>query len=181
MGKLLSSLGYRETTINDNPNWKDGVYGHPAYDVSISVICAYFAQLSLNAQTIGGMRGGPVATYLRTAKSRPNFTLRINSYVTNVIRNKGQITGVRTNDTSVYTLSPKGRVILSAGSFGTPRILFRSGVGPNDMLQIVKGHATAGPLLPRQSDWIDLPVGYNVMDNPSIKVSAYSNGSLCVF
>ena len=121
------------------------------------------------------MRGGPVATYLRTAKARPNFTLKIYTYVTGVVRNKGQITGVRTNETSIpggiYTLTPKGRVILSAGSFGTSRILFQSGIGPFDMLGLVQAHETAGPLMPPQADWIDLPVGYNVMDNPSINVS----------
>ena len=33
VGKLLSNQGYGETTINGNANWKDHVYGHPAYDV----------------------------------------------------------------------------------------------------------------------------------------------------
>ncbi len=82
---------------------------------------------------------------------------------------------MRTNDSSlgpngIVTLNPKGRVILSAGSFGSARILYRSGIGPTDMISLVQGDATAGPLLPDESDWIDLPVGYNVSDNPSINV-----------
>lgn len=87
--------------------------------------------------------------------------------VLNVVRNGSQILGVKTNDTSlgpngVIPLTPKGRVVLSAGSFGTPRILFRSGIGPSDMISLVQNDATAGPNLPPQADWINLPVGYNV-------------------
>ncbi|KAL0958866.1 hypothetical protein HGRIS_014182 [Hohenbuehelia grisea] len=167
--QLLKPQGYRQVTINDVPNQKDHVYGYSAYNF------------------IGGQRGGPVASYLRTAKARPNFKLLQYTLVTNVIRNGSQILGVQTNDTSVgpngvIPLTPKGRVILSAGSFGSPRILFQSGIGPSDMINIVKADATQGPRLPPQSDWINLPVGYNVQDNPSVNlvfthpsIDAYEN------
>jgi cellobiose dehydrogenase (acceptor) len=38
------------------------------------------------------------------------------------------------------------------------------------MIDIVKNHPDAGSQLPPEGDYIDLPVGYNVMDNPSINV-----------
>lgn len=87
--------------------------------------------------------------------------------VWNVVRTGANITGVQTNDTcvgpsGVIPLKAGGRVILSAGSFGSPRVLFRSGIGPTDMINLVAGDATAGPLLPPQANWINLPVGYNV-------------------
>ncbi|KAG6918085.1 substrate-specific activator of APC-dependent proteolysis [Tephrocybe rancida] len=159
--QLLNYQGYRQLTINDNPDQKDHVYGYSAFDF------------------IGGKRGGPVATYFKTAKARPNFTYRQYAYVQNVVRNGAQITGVKTNDTSlgpngIIPLTTNGRVVLSAGSFGSPRILFRSGIGPTDMINLVAADATAGPNLPPQAQWINLPVGYNlVFTHPS--VDAYEN------
>jgi len=79
-------------------------------------------------------------------------------------------------------LNPHGRVVLSAGTFGTARILFSSGIGPLDQIQIVQSNPTAAPNLPPQSQWLNLSVGYNVADNPSINlvfthpsVDAYDN------
>jgi len=82
---------------------------------------------------------------------------------------------VQTNDTSlgpngVVSIIANGRVILSAGSFGSSRILFMSGIGPMDMLQIVQNNADSAANLPPMAQWINLPVGQNVSDNPSIKV-----------
>ena len=158
--QLLKNQGYSQITINDNPNYKDHVYGYSSFDF------------------LNGQRAGPVATYLQTALARPNFTYKDNVLVSQVVRNGSTITGVRTNDTSlgpngVVPLNPGGRVILSAGSFGTPRILFQSGIGPDDMLQVVQS-STAAANLPAESDWINLPVGMGVSDNPSINVRPYS-------
>ncbi|KAJ3740086.1 cellobiose dehydrogenase [Lentinula detonsa] len=169
VGQLLNGQGYNNITINDNPNFKDHVYGYSAYDF------------------INGKRGGPVATYLQTAQARSNFRMEIYTYVSNVVRNSSTILGVQTNNTAIgpngyVPLNPNGRVILSGGSYGSPRILFLSGIGPSDMLEIVSKDPTYGPQLPPQSDWIDLPVGYNVSDNPSINlvfthpsIDAYDN------
>lgn len=169
VSRLLNAQGYQQATINDSPDSKDHVYGYSAYDF------------------LDGKRAGPVATYFRTARARKNFTYKQYVYVQNVVRNGAQITGVKTNDTSigpdgVIPLTSKGRVILSAGSFGTPRILFRSGIGPRDMITIAQNNAEAGPNVPPSNQWIDLPVGMNVQDNPSINlvfthpsVDAYDN------
>ena len=159
---LLNPSGYTNITLNDSPNWKDFVYGYSSFSF------------------IGGKRAGPIATYYKTAIARKNFTYKDNTSVLHVVRNGSAITGVQTNNLYIgpngfVPLTSKGRVILSAGSFGTPRILFRSGIGPTDMLNIVKNHAEAGPKLVAQKDWINLPVGYNVSDNPSINVRKYGN------
>lgn len=105
-----------------------------------------------------------MATYLRSARARENLTFKQWVYVLNVVREGGQVTGVATNDTSlgpggVVPLTPNGRVILAGGSFGSARVLFRSGIGPEDMLEVVQ---QAGVEVYGQDEWIDLPVGYNV-------------------
>ncbi|KAI0795146.1 hypothetical protein C8Q75DRAFT_530992 [Abortiporus biennis] len=167
--QLLLGQGYSQITINDNPDYKDHAFGYSAFDF------------------IDGKRGGPVASYLRTAKARSNFAYMDYTLVSNVVRNGSQITGVQTNNTQIggngiIPLTPNGRVILSAGSFGSPRILFQSGIGPSDMISLVQADPTAGPRLPPQNQWINLPVGYNASDNPSINlvfthpsIDAYEN------
>lgn len=157
VSQILKPMGYSELTINSNRNFKDHVYGHSAYNF------------------VNGKRAGPVATYLRTAKARSNFKFLQYVYVQSIVRNGATITGVQTNDTTVgpngfIPLTAKGRVILSAGSFGTARLLFTSGIGPADQIQTAQKNPTVGSLVPAQSQWINLPVGYNVQDNPSINL-----------
>ncbi|TFK46998.1 the flavin domain of cellobiose dehydrogenase [Heliocybe sulcata] len=157
VAQLLNTQGYKSITINDEPESKDHVYGYSPFD------------------SLGGLRAGPVATYLQTARKRPNFELKLYTYVTNVVRDNSVITGVQTNDTSlgpdgIIFLNPGGRVVLSAGSFGSPRILFQSGIGPSDMIQLVEENPAAAARLPPPSQYIDLSVGYNVSDNPSINL-----------
>jgi cellobiose dehydrogenase (acceptor) len=157
VSQLLTPQGYSNITINDNPDYKDHVYGYSAYDF------------------LDGKRAGPISTYFKTAIARSNLVYKDYTKVLNVVRNGAQITGVITNNTSigpngVVPLTANGRVILSAGTFGTSRLLFQSGIGPSDMIALVQGDPVAGPLLPPESQWIDLPVGYNVSDNPSINL-----------
>lgn len=167
--QLLKNQGYNQITLNDNPDFKDHAFGYSAFDF------------------VDGKRGGPVASYLRTAKARSNFAYMDYTLVSNVVRNGSQITGVQTNNTliggnGIIPLTPNGRVVLSAGSFGSPRILFQSGIGPSDMLSLVQGNADAAKNLPPSSQFINLPVGMNVQDNPSINlvfthpsIDAYEN------
>jgi cellobiose dehydrogenase (acceptor) len=157
MQQLLKDQGYTQITINSNPNWKDHVYGYPAY--------SFF----------NGKRGGPITTYYESAIKRSNLVYKDNTMALSVVRQGSKITGVQTNDPTlgpngVVPLTSKGRVILSAGAFGTPRILFRSGIGPSDQIALVKANPDGSKYLPDPSDYINLPVGMNVMDNPSINV-----------
>lgn len=186
VGQLLKDQGYTNITINSNPNWKDHVYGYPTYSVRcISSDTRQRLTFSFS-QFIDGKRAGPITTYFASAIKRKNLTYKQYVYVQHVTRNGAQITGVKTNDTSlgpdgVIPLTSKGRVILSGGAFGTARLLFRSGIGPQDMIDIVAAHPEAGPMLPPSSQYINLPVGYNVMDNPSINVSIRLDlGLVCV-
>ncbi|KAG9119204.1 hypothetical protein FRC07_005863, partial [Ceratobasidium sp. 392] len=159
MKSVLDNQSYKQITINDDRNSKDHVYGYPNYYIQ------------------GGKRTGPMDTYLKSAKTRSNFELKIYTKVLSIVRNGAQITGVRTNDTSlgpngiIDLGNDKGRVILAAGAFGTVKLLFQSGIGPSDMLSIAAADPTVSKYMPPASQYIDLPVGMNVKDNPAVPLA----------
>lgn len=139
--------------INASPNAKNRTYGHTEY------------------MFINGERGGPLATYLVSASARSNFKMWTNTTVDKVIRTAGHITGVQVEAFGdggykgvINVTATTGRVILSAGVFGTSKILFRSGIGPTDQLTVVSG-STDGPTMINSNQWIDLPVGENLDDH----------------
>ncbi|QKX62083.1 uncharacterized protein TRUGW13939_09239, partial [Talaromyces rugulosus] len=149
----LAASGWQSITVNDQPELKNHTYGHTEYMFS------------------HGERGGPMATYLETASARSNFQLWMNTTVKRVTRTGGHVTGVEVEayldggyEGTVNLTSVTGRVILSAGTFGTAKILMRSGIGPTDQLQIVQS-STDGPTMISNTSWIDLPVGYNLDDH----------------
>ncbi|KAG9229698.1 putative cellobiose dehydrogenase [Amylocarpus encephaloides] len=148
----LLSAGWKQVTANDAPEQKNRTFAHAAHMFS------------------GGERGGPMATYLVTANGRSNFHLWLNSSVERINREGGLANSLKvipTNDggrIGTVNLAPKGRVILSAGTFGTPKLLFRSGIGPQDQLEVVKS-SIDGTSMIDQSQWINLPVGYGLSDH----------------
>lgn len=115
LGGALDDAGWKNVTANDVPNEKNHTYSHTPYMFS------------------NGERGGPMATYLVSASERPNFTLWMNTTVNRVIREGGHITGVEVEsfgDNGYYGVTnvtaSTGRVVLSAGTFGSAKILMRS-------------------------------------------------------
>ncbi|KAI5861982.1 carbohydrate-binding module family 1 protein [Durotheca rogersii] len=149
----LRSAGWSEVTANNLPNQKNRTFAHSPFMFS------------------GGERGGPMGTYLVSSSQRTNFHLWLNTGVKRVIRDGGHITGVEVEPfgeggyTGVVNVTPvTGRVVLSAGAFGSAKILLRSGIGPNDQLEVVQS-STDGPTMITNSSWINLPVGYNLEDH----------------
>ncbi|PGH26426.1 hypothetical protein AJ80_01924 [Polytolypa hystricis UAMH7299] len=162
LGSTLANAGWKSVTANQAPNEKNKVFTRTPYMFS------------------GGERGGPLATYLVSASQRSNFKLWTNTAVRRVTRTGGRITGVEVEAfaeggyTGVVKVSDAvGRVILSAGTFGTPKILMRSGIGLEDSLQIVSDSSTDGDTMIGSDQWINLPVGQNLVDhvNTDILVS----------
>lgn len=149
----LTASGWRSVTANQVPEQKNRTFAHTPYMFS------------------NGERGGPLATYLVSAKRRSNFEIVTDTMVQRIVRREGVATGVDVEPTSnngykgTYKLKNRtGRVILSAGVFGTAKILFRSGIGPEDALSTVAKSADKDKLIDKKY-WINLPVGYNAMDH----------------
>ena len=153
VGGALGAAGWQSVVANQVPNQKTKAYSRSIWMYS------------------NGERGGPMATYLVTANARKNFKLITGTTVNRVVRNGAQITGVEVENfinggyCGTFNVTPTtGRVILSSGTLGTPKILFRSGIGPTDQLAIVNG-SSDGPKMISSKQWINLPVGYNLGDH----------------
>ena len=103
------------------------------------------------------VRLGTLVTYLRSARRRPNFHLRAGALVDRVLMNGTRATGVRCIDAHDEPLDVYAdRVVLSAGAYGTPPILQRSGIGSPDQLQAAGIKAV-----------VSLPVGEHLIDHPN--------------
>ncbi|KAH8672005.1 putative cellobiose dehydrogenase [Tricladium varicosporioides] len=149
----LAKANWSSVTANDHPELKHRTYALAPHMFS------------------GGERGGPMATYLVTANGRNNFHMWLNTSVERINRVGGHAVSLdvipTNNGGRIGTVSLKnvtGRVVLSAGAFGTPKLLFRSGIGPVDQLQVVQS-SEDGPKMLKQADWINLPVGYGLSDH----------------
>ncbi|KAL5601056.1 hypothetical protein BROUX41_005885 [Berkeleyomyces rouxiae] len=154
----LTEAGWKGVNALEEPAEKNHTFTHTPY---------MFAN---------GERGGPLATYLVTASERTNFKLWTGTSVKRVVREGSRITGVEVEpfleggySGVVNVASAGGRVVLSAGTFGSAKILLRSGIGPQDQLSIVK-NSTDGPTMIDQADWINLPVGSNLEDHTNTDV-----------
>ncbi|KAI8234624.1 hypothetical protein K4K55_004700 [Colletotrichum sp. SAR 10_96] len=94
-----------------------------------------------------------------------------NTMARRVIRDQGRITGVEVESRGdggrcgvVNVTESTDRVVISGGYYGTPKLLFRSGIGPEDQLRIVQ-QSTDGPDFIEEMQWIKLPVGRNLHDH----------------
>jgi len=108
----LSAGGWKSINANEQNDQRNHTFSHTTY---------YFAY---------GERSGPMATYLLSANNRKNFAMWLNSGARRVIRTGGHVTGVEIDcggQVGVVNVTPNtGRVIISAGAFGSPKILWRS-------------------------------------------------------
>jgi len=149
----LAAAGWKNVTANNVPEQKNRTFAHTPYMYS-------------HAE-----RGGPMATYLVSATARPKFKLWMKTSVKKIVRKGGHASAIELEAfldggyTGTVNLTPvTGRVIVSAGAFGTAKLLMRSGIGPADQLAVVKA-STDGPTMINSSEWITLPVGYNLDDH----------------
>lgn len=125
--------GFRHSTDFNGPH-PSGVGGYPV-------------------NVIEGVRQNTGLVYLtEEVRNRPNLKISGDVLIDRVLFNQRRAVGVVTASGSEI---PAGEVILSGGSYGTPAILLRSGVGPAADLDRL-GIAVAA----------DLPVGQHLQDQP---------------
>ena len=110
----------------------------------------------------GGVRMSVNATYLAAARRRPNLEIRSAVLVDRVVVEGGAAVGVEAVVDGHRELLRARRVTLAAGAVGTPAILQRSGVGPEDLLGGL-GIPVVAPLA---------GVGANLMDHSGGGVAA---------
>ena len=102
---------------------------------------------------IDGVRQNVGLVYLtEEVRNRPNLKISGNVLVDRVLFDQRRATGVVTASGAEI---PAGEVILSGGTYGTPAILLRSGVGPAAHLAELGIDVVA-----------DLPVGQHLQDQP---------------
>lgn len=102
----------------------------------------------------GGVRVTTADACLRLDDPHPNLELRADTPVAALVVDGTDVTGVRLLDGTVITST---RVVLCAGTYGSPVLLMRSGIGPADHLK--------GFDIPVA---VDLPgVGSNLADHPT--------------
>ena len=106
-----------------------------------------------SVNVIDGIRENAAIVFLTAdVRSRPNLTIRGDVTIDRVLFDGTTATGVVAADGTVYQA---GEVILSSGSYNSPAILLRSGVGPADELAALGIGVVA-----------DLPVGQRLVDHP---------------
>lgn len=115
VGQGLKNANWTNITANSLPGSKNRTFAYTAYMFS------------------HGERNGPMGTYLLTAATRSNFQMWLNTSVERIVRTAGHATGLDVvayhggGYTGRVRLTPiTGRVIVSAGTFGTAKLLFRS-------------------------------------------------------
>lgn len=104
-----------------------------------------------------GRRASSATQYLRPALHRPNLTVLTAALVTRVAIEKGRAVGVELSERGGRRVIRAAReVILSAGTYNSPKLLLLSGIGPADHLRETGIDVVA-----------DLPgVGRNLQEHP---------------
>lgn len=82
-----------------------------------------------------GQRCSAAAAYLRETGSRPNLTILTHCEARRVLIAEGRATGVEIRrNRQIECLTARREVVLSAGAFGSPKMLMLSGIGARDEL-----------------------------------------------
>ncbi|OKH94899.1 GMC family oxidoreductase [Streptomyces uncialis] len=102
-----------------------------------------------------GLRCSTSVAFLHPALERPNLTVVTGARADRVVIENGRATGVEvTRDSGTEVITAGREVILSAGAYGSPKLLMLSGIGPAAALTALGIEVVA-----------DLPVGEGLQDH----------------
>jgi choline dehydrogenase len=113
----------------------------------------------------GPDRASTLLTMLPDLRTRDNVTIRANREVTRVLFTGRRARAVEAAAAGGTEVIEADTVVLSAGTYGTPEILFNSGIGPADALR-----ATGLPVLSAAPE-----VGQRLRDNPLLLLNVESS------
>lgn len=155
VSSYLDTEGWTHVDSIKSPNEKHNVYSRPSWSIQ------------------NHLRAGPARTYTPFAQKLPNFTLQLNTKVVQALRKGSSVTGILTlasdGKREIINVNKGGKVVLAGGALSTPRLLWHSGIGRSDALEIVKQEpAQNGVILPEEADWIGLPVGHGLQDHAQV-------------
>jgi choline dehydrogenase len=105
---------------------------------------------------VGPVRWNAAFAYLDPARARPNLTILPDTLVDRIAIRRGRVAQVEVVNGTRHRRVSSDLVVLAAGTYGSPAILLRSGIGPWAALRTL-----AIPVV------MDLPgVGQNLSDHP---------------
>ena len=116
---------------------------------------------------VGTTRWNAAFAYLDAARGRPNLDVLAGTVVERVELTGDRAPGAVVRHEGSSSLLGSGRVLLTAGSYGTPAVLMRSGIGPEEELRR-HGIAVAA----------DLPVGERLRDHFSVRIRLAPSGDM---
>ncbi|MBZ3904824.1 GMC family oxidoreductase [Streptomyces griseiscabiei] len=119
---------------------------------------------TIPSTTYGGIRRNSAFSFLDDV--RRSITVLPNRTVDRLLVTRGRVTGVRLADEEILGAD---LVVLAAGTYGSPAILLRSGIGPPDELAAL-GITSVVPLP---------GVGANLHDQPTVDVQFTGTPELC--
>jgi choline dehydrogenase len=103
-----------------------GIPFNPDFNGARQEGCGYYQTTTRDKR-----RWSTAAAYLRTARARPNLTVKTNAHATRVLFDGTRATGVEFRTPRGLEVAYAGReVIVSGGAYGSPQLLQLSGVGP---------------------------------------------------
>ena len=112
------------------------------------------------------VRLGTLVTYIRSARARPNLTIRAGSHVDRILLHGARADGVAYIDSKGQPQTAYAdEIVISAGVYNSPAILQRSGIGPAEWLRPLGVDVVS-----------DLAVGRNLTDHPGFPMLFKADG-----